>query len=259
MFSAPSKDCSLCPRLVGFRCANQGAFPHFYNGAVPSFGSLDAQLLVVGLAPGLKGANATGRPFTGDYAGLVLYAGLAEHGFARGDYQARADDGFTLVDVRITNAVRCVPPENKPLPAEEKNCLPFLVKELQAMPNVKVILSLGLTSHNAVLRALKLKAKDYKFAHGAVHRIHSPVVHRTSRQENPDSPPAEESTRHVSASAEGHAATENPPAPHAPRPTNHAPLLLFNSYHTSRYNISTGRLTQAMFDDVVAKIRGMMT
>lgn len=213
MFTPPLKTCSLCPRLVEFRCANQAAYPQFYNGAVPSFGSLDAELLVVGLAPGLKGANATGRPFTGDYAGLVLYEGLAKNGFATGKYEALADDGFTLNNVRITNAVRCVPPENKPLPAEEKNCLPFLIDELRAMPNIKVILSLGLTSHQAVLRALKLKAKDYKFAHGVVHKINSTAWSG----------------------------------------------VLADSYHTSRYNISTGRLNQAMFNDVVANIRRMMT
>lgn len=205
MFTPPPKDCSLCPRLVAFRRENQQAFPHFYNGSVPSFGGLDAEMLVVGLAPGLKGANASGRPFTGDYAGVVLYEGLRVNGLATGEYKARPDDGFTLLGVRITNAVRCVPPQNKPLPAEEKNCLPFLIDELQAMKNIKVILSLGLTSHQAVLRTLKLKVKDYKFAHGATHDIRTPAWSGT----------------------------------------------LLDSYHTSRYNVSTGRLTQAMFNDVV--------
>lgn len=212
MFTPPPPDCPLCPRLVAFREANKAAFPHFYNGAVPPFGDLGAELLVIGLAPGLKGANATGRPFTGDYAGVVLYEGLAKNGFAKGEFKARPDDGFELVNARVTNAVRCVPPENKPLPIEEKTCLPFLIKELQAMPNVKVILSLGLTSHQSVMRAFKLKVKDYKFAHGAVHEINSPAWSG----------------------------------------------ILLDSYHTSRYNVSTGRLTQAMFDAVVEKARGLI-
>lgn len=212
MFTPPPRDCPLCPRLVAFRHANCAAFPHFYNGAVPPFGGLEAELLVIGLAPGLKGANATGRPFTGDYAGVVLYEALTKFGFGKGEYKARPDDGFTLVNARITNAVRCVPPENKPTPAEEKTCLPFLVQELQAMPNLKIILSLGLTSHNAVMRALKLKAKDYKFAHNAVHEIRSPSWNG----------------------------------------------VLVDSYHTSRYNVSTGRLTQAMFDEVVKGIRARL-
>ena len=212
MFTPPPSQCSLCPRLVAFREANQAAYPSFYNGAVPSFGALDAQLLVVGLAPGLKGANATGRPFTGDYAGVVLYEALAKNGFAEGQYGARANDGFTLKNVRITNAVRCVPPENKPTPAEEKACNPFLINELGAMLKLKIIISLGLTSHQAVLRTFKLKAKDYKFAHGATHEIKT-------------------------AAWSG---------------------LLLDSYHTSRYNVSTGRLTQAMFDEIVTKAVGLL-
>ncbi|MES2983723.1 MAG: uracil-DNA glycosylase [Pseudomonadota bacterium] len=213
MFTPPPADCPLCPRLVAFREANKASFPAFYNGAVPPFGSLDAQLLVVGLAPGLKGANASGRPFTGDYAGLVLYEGLQKNGFARGDYKAKADDGFELVDARVTNAVRCVPPENKPTPAEEKTCNPFLTRELAAMPRLKVILSLGLTSHQAVLRTFGLKQKDYKFTHGGIHAINTPAWRGT----------------------------------------------LIESYHTSRYNISTGRLTQAMFDEVVKQARVLLS
>ena len=212
MFTPPPKKCQRCPRLVEFRRENQAAFPHFYNGAVPSFGGLDAAMLVVGLAPGLKGANATGRPFTGDYAGVVLYEGLRVHCLATGEYKARPDDGFTLKGVRITNAVRCVPPQNKPLPIEEKNCHPFLVDELKNMPGVKVILSLGLTSHQAVLKTLKLKAKDYKFAHGAEHEITTPTWNGT----------------------------------------------LLDSYHTSRYNVSTGRLTQAMFNEVVGQAKRIL-
>jgi uracil-DNA glycosylase len=210
LFTPPPSNCPLCPRLVAFRAANAAQFPQFFNGAVPPFGGLDAQILVVGLAPGLKGANASGRPFTGDFAGQVLYSALAKHGFASGTYDPSkfhgggGGDGFTLKNVRITNAVRCVPPENKPTPAEEKTCNPFLIKEIATMPNLKLVLSLGLTSHNAVLKTFRLKAKDYKFAHAAIHRL----------------------------------------------PNG---LTLLDSYHTSRYNVSTGRLTQAMFDAIVAQ------
>jgi uracil-DNA glycosylase family 4 len=214
-FIPPPADCPLCPRLVAFREANKGLFPQFYNGAVPPFGGLDAQMLVVGLAPGLKGANFSGRPFTGDYAGVVLYHSLKLHGFATGKFDpsklmAGGDDGFRLKNVRITNAVRCVPPENKPTPAEEKTCNQFLIKELAAMMGLKLILSLGLTSHMAVLRNFKLKVKDYKFVHGAVHQL----------------------------------------------PNG---LQLLDSYHTSRYNISTGRLTQAMFDEIIVQARHLLS
>jgi uracil-DNA glycosylase family 4 len=170
-FTPPPADCPLCPRLVAFREQNQKLYPSFYNGAVPPFGSLDARMLVVGLAPGLKGANATGRPFTGDYAGDVLYEALQNAGMARGHFQKRADDGFELVGVRVTNAVRCVPPENKPTPLEAKTCNPFLVNEIHAMPNLKLILSLGSTSHQAVIKTFKLKQAAFKFGHGALHTI----------------------------------------------------------------------------------------
>lgn len=167
----PSPDCPLCPRLADFRESNRVAFPTFHNNPVPSFGQLDAELLVVGLAPGLKGANQTGRPFTGDYAGLVLYPALKKHGFARGVYKESRDDGFELVNCRITNAVRCVPPANKPEPSEIKTCNQFLQSEMAAMPNLRAILSLGQISHNAVLRALGLKLSAFKFAHAAEHRL----------------------------------------------------------------------------------------
>lgn len=175
-FTPPAADCPLCPRLVAFRQENQRKFPPFYNGAVPPFGGIDAKLLVVGLAPGLKGANATGRPFTGDYAGIVLYDALKKGGLAKGDYKARADDGFTLINTRISNAVRCVPPENKPTPEEAKTCNQFLVSEIAGMPNLRVILCLGQTSHQAVIRTLKLKQKDFKFGHGAVHQVRPNLV-----------------------------------------------------------------------------------
>ncbi len=208
-FTPPDYNCPLCPRLCAFREANRKKYPSFYNGPVPSFGSLDAELLVVGLAPGLKGANQTGRPFTGDYAGLVLYSALQKNGFAVGEYKERADDGLKLVNCRITNAARCVPPDNKPEPSEIKNCNPFLQSEIAAMPNLKVILSLGLVSHNAVLKALKQKASAAKFTHGMAHQMPG--------------------------------------------------VLLLNTYHSSRYNINTGRVTQEMFDEVVAKAKKLLT
>ena len=163
----PPRDCPLCPRLAEFRHQNRSAFPDFFNNPVPSFGSLDAPLVIVGLAPGLKGANRTGRPFTGDYAGDLLYASLKRHGLARGNYQARPDNGFELVGVRITNAVRCVPPGNKPLPVEIGTCRKFLAAEIPAMPNLRAILALGQIAHNSVVSTLALKKKDHGFAHGA--------------------------------------------------------------------------------------------
>jgi len=163
----PPHDCPLCPRLHAFRHANRAAYPDFFNDPVPSFGPLDARLLIVGLAPGLKGANRTGRPFTGDYAGELLYGSLKRHGLARGDYRQRADDGFELVDCRISNSVRCVPPENKPLPVEINTCRRFLVADMEAMPNMRCILALGRIAHHSALTALKLKKSAHPFGHGA--------------------------------------------------------------------------------------------
>jgi uracil-DNA glycosylase family 4 len=172
----PSYDCPLCPRLVAFRAANRIAYPSFFNGPVPSFGELDAELLVVGLAPGLKGANQTGRPFTGDYAGIILYSSLEKSGFAKGNYDPTKvskgkGDGFQLVNARVTNAVRCVPQENKPEPLEIKQCNGFLVPEIAAMPNLKIIISLGLIAHKAVIMAQGLKQSAYKFGHGTIHNL----------------------------------------------------------------------------------------
>jgi uracil-DNA glycosylase family 4 len=208
---APEYDCPLCPRLLAFHVANRKTYPDFYNGPVPSFGDKNAQLLIVGLAPGLKGANRTGRPFTGDYAGLVLYSALKKHGLAEGEYvpelvkntewEVVSSDGFRLKDCRVTNSVRCVPPDNKPEPQEIRNCRKFLSSEIYAMNNLKAIISLGQIAHKAVIQVFDLKQSQYKFAHGAVHKL---------------------------------------PA-----------LKLINSYHTSRYNINTGTLTQQMFDDIV--------
>ena len=166
----PPRDCPLCPRLADFRAANRRAFPDFYNAPVRSFGPLDAKLLIVGLAPGLKGANRTGRPFTGDYAGILLYGSLARHGLARGTYNASPDDGFELVGTRITNSVRCVPPENKPLPSEINTCRQFLIAEMAAMKNLTAILALGQIAHNSVVSTLKLKKKDHAFGHGSQYR-----------------------------------------------------------------------------------------
>ncbi len=205
---APGRDCPLCPRLVEFRMKNRVKFPDQWNGPVPSFGPENAELLVVGLAPGLKGANFSGRPFTGDYAGELLYSSLIKFGFAKGVYMARPDDGLTLKNCRITNAVRCVPPQNKPLPEEEKICRNFLIEELECLPNVKVILSLGLVSHNAVLRTFEQKISAHKFGHGAVHDL--------------------------------------------------GKIKLIDSYHCSRYNTQTKRLTTEMFHQVFEKITKML-
>ncbi|MDN3278147.1 uracil-DNA glycosylase [Frankia sp. RB7] len=166
----PDRDCPLCPRLVAFREANRAREPLWHNAPVPPFGDIKARLLIVGLAPGMQGANRTGRPFTGDYAGDLLYATLLEYGFAEGTYQARPDDGMKLVDCRIANAVHCVPPQNKPLPVEINTCRPFLVANLETMPNLRAIVALGRIAHDTVLKPLKLKASQAPFGHGAVHQ-----------------------------------------------------------------------------------------
>ena len=201
----PGRDCRLCPRLATYRRANRRHFPEFHNAPVPSFGGGDARLLVVGLAPGLKGANRTGRPFTGDYAGDLLYATLSKFGFAHGRYGALATDGLALVAARVTNAVRCVPPENKPTPAEVATCRPFLAAEIAALPRLKALLALGTIAHAAVLASFGLTPGRHPFAHGAEHAL-------------------------------------------TPR------IRLFDSYHCSRLNTNTGRLTQAMFETVFARI-----
>ncbi len=211
---SPPPNCPKCSRLCDFRTQNQQQYPSFFNAPVPSFGPLDAEFLVVGLAPGLKGANQTGRPFTGDYAGLVLYSSLLKHGFATGNYLERPDDGLKLGNCRITNAVRCVPQQNKPEPSEIRNCNDFLQREIAVMPNLKLILSLGLISHNAVLKAMGYKASHARFAHGSVHQL-----------------------------TKGY-----------PREGGN-PIYLLDSYHCSRYNINTGKLTQAMFDTVVERAK----
>ena len=168
--TAPGRDCPLCPRLVEFRNAARRREPTWFNSPVPSFGDADARLLIVGLAPGMQGANRTGRPFTGDYAGDLLYATLLRYGFAEGSYAARPDDGLRLVDCRISNAVRCVPPQNKPLPAEINTCRSFLAATIAAMPRLRAIVALGRVAHDTLLKVLALRAAMAPFAHGAVHQ-----------------------------------------------------------------------------------------
>jgi uracil-DNA glycosylase len=200
------RDCARCSRLVALRAANRSREPSWYNGAVASFGRANARLLIVGLAPGLKGANCTGRPFTGDFAGELLYAALLQFGFARGCYRARADDGLSLRDCMITNAVRCVPPQNKPTPAEIAACRPFLANRIAAMPNLAAIMALGRIAHDSTLQALELRKSRFPFAHAAQHAL---------------------------------------------RPG----LALFDSFHCSRYNTNTGKLTPEMFRAVMAAIK----
>lgn len=209
MFKNPERDCRLCPRLVVQRNELRDTEPDWFNAPVPAFGGLDAKLLIVGLAPGMRGANRTGRPFTGDYAGDLLYATALEFGFARGNYDARADDGLTLVQCRITNAVRCLPPENKPIGAEVAACQPFLRAEIAAMTQLKVILTLGVLAHQATIRATGLRQKDYAFGHGSRHNL--------------------------------------PAGP-----------VLADSYHCSRYNTNTRRLTEDMFRDVFRELRRLV-
>ena len=170
-FRLPDENCSFCERLCLFRENNKVKYQTYFNGPVPSFGDLNSQILVVGLAPGLHGANQTGRPFTNDYAGDILYPALKRFGLAKGNYLKKKDDGFELIDVRITNAVRCVPPENKPTTVEEKQCRNFLKNEINAMKNLKIILSLGTISHKNVLAVLGEKQSSFKFKHGIVHEL----------------------------------------------------------------------------------------
>lgn len=202
--SEPPRDCGTCDRLAEFRSANRAAFPDFFNAPVPSFGPIDASLLVVGLAPGLKGANQTGRPFTGDYAGDLLYETLDAFGFSRGAYRADPNDGLELVNCRITNAVRCVPPQNKPTGPEIRNCRPFLMATIAETKGLKAIVALGRIAHESVLTALDRRRAAHPFAHGARHDFGS--------------------------------------------------FALFDSYHCSRYNTNTRRLTPEMFQAVFAAV-----
>ncbi|MDA0220924.1 MAG: uracil-DNA glycosylase [Proteobacteria bacterium] len=205
----PGPNCPLCPRLVAFREANREREPDWHNAPVPTFGPMDARLLVVGLAPGMRGANRTGRPFTGDGAGNLLYPALLATGFARGSYEARPDDGLELRDCRITNGVRCVPPENKPTTAEIRTCNGFLAEEIAALPRLGAILALGGIAHGAVLTALGQRKSAFAFGHGALHALPGG-------------------------------------------------LLLADSYHCSRLNTNTGRLTEAMFLAVLEELRAAL-
>ena len=204
--AAPGRDCPLCPRLAGFRDELRQKEPNWHNAPVPAFGDPAARLLIVGLAPGMKGANRTGRPFTGDFAGDLLYATLIKFGFAKGAYAARPDDGLVLTGAQITNAVKCLPPQNKPVGAEINTCRPFLKAEIEGLQTLTALLALGRIAHDSVIRTLGGKLKDHAFAHGARHELA-------------------------------------------------AGLILFDSYHCSRYNTNTGRLTPAMFEQVFAAIR----
>lgn len=167
----PSPDCPLCPRLAQFRADNRAAYREFHNAPVPSFGPTDAELLIVGLAPGLKGANRTGRPFTGDHAGDLLYRTLLDCGLAAGSYDRRPDDDLRLVRCRVTNAVRCVPPENKPTPAEARTCRRFLEGEIRGLTKLKVVLALGRVAHDAVVAAAGGRPSAFRFAHGVQHEL----------------------------------------------------------------------------------------
>lgn len=202
------RNCPLCPRLVLYREANAAGNPGWFNGAVPSFGDPDARLLVAGLAPGRTGANRTGRPFTGDGAGVILYETLIKTGFATGRYEARPDDSIRLVDCMITNAVRCAPPGNKPETAEENACRPFLKSRIDALPRLKVIVTLGDVSRRNVLKALGLKASAGLPGHGTEFQA--------------------------------------------------GPYTVLNSYHCSRLNTNTGRLTPAMFEAVFNRARALL-
>jgi uracil-DNA glycosylase len=171
--SEPDRNCPLCPRLVAFRDAARAREPQWFNAPVPPFGDPAGRLLIVGLAPGMQGANRTGRPFTGDFAGDLLYATLLEYGFARGVYQARPDDGLTLVDCRIGNAVHCVPPQNKPLPVEINTCRQFLTATIATMPGLRALVALGRVAHESTLKALGVRSSAAPFAHGAIHQAGS--------------------------------------------------------------------------------------
>ncbi len=204
----PPSDCARCPRLVSYRHENAARHADWFNGAVPSFGDPQARLLVLGLAPGVSGANRTGRPFTGDYAGTLLYATLTKFGFANGRFAADPHDGLALTDCIVSNAVRCVPPQNKPLPAEIATCRPFLLARLAALPRLAAVLCLGRIAHETLLRALGRRLAEHPFGHGRKYEL--------------------------------------------------GPFAVFDSYHCSRYNTNTGRLTAAMFEEVFAEVRARL-
>jgi uracil-DNA glycosylase family 4 len=205
----PPRDCPLCPRLVAYRQVNRTEHPDWWNGPAPSFGDPAARLLIAGLAPGRQGANRTGRPFTGDGAGWMLYETLIKTGFAEGVYKADPNDGLQLIDCMITNAVRCAPPANKPDASEENTCRQFLIARLDALPNLKVIVTLGDVSRRNVLKALGLKASAGIPGHGTEFAA--------------------------------------------------GPYVILNSYHCSRLNTNTGRLTAEMFEAVFRRARELLS
>ncbi len=202
------KDCRECPRLSKFLDGVQQRYPDYYCRPVPPFGAPDARFLIVGLAPGMHGANRTGRPFTGDHAGILLYQMLHKYGFGSHDYSSAADDDLTLIDCRITNAVKCLPPDNKPVGAEINACNTFLANELDSLPEQSVVLALGGIAHRAIVKALGERQVAHKFAHAALHDF--------------------------------------------------GRFKLLDSYHCSRYNTNTRRLTAAMFDKIFAQAREML-
>ncbi len=203
-------NCRQCTRLANFLNEVKAKHPSYFCKPVPAFGDANAKLLIVGLAPGMHGANRTGRPFTGDYAGVLLYETLHKFGFASKPVSESAEDDLTLINCHISNAVKCLPPDNKPLPAEIATCNQFIAAELKLMSQGSVVLALGNVAHAAVLKAFGLKLKDFKFAHAARHALPNGLV-------------------------------------------------LFDSYHCSRYNTQTKRLTEAMFHEVFAEIAGELT
>jgi len=207
-FSEPAYFCQRCPRLFKFLEECRERVPGYFNGPVPSFGDPNAELLIVGLAPGMHGANQTGRPFTGDAAGDLLYPALAKYGFSNDRFDARIDDGLALHNAMITNAVRCLPPQNKPVGAEVNECRAFMIEQFKALPNLKVLLCLGKVAHDSTIRALGGKVAREKFAHGSEYKLGG--------------------------------------------------LTVLSSYHCSRYNTNTGRLTEAMFFDVFARARALL-
>ena len=204
----PPRDCPLCPRLVAYRQTNQAQNPDWWNGPAPSFGDPQARLLVAGLAPGRTGANRTGRPFTGDHAGWMLYDTLTKTGFANGKFDARVDDGLELIDCMVTNAVRCAPPGNKPETSEENTCRPFLTARLEALPRLKVIVTLGDVARRNLLKAIGLKASAGLPGHGTEFQA--------------------------------------------------GPYIVLNSYHCSRLNTNTGRLTAEMFEAIFRRARELV-
>lgn len=202
-------DCSACPRLSQFLTEVRSEYPDYHARPVPAFGVKKPKLLIVGLAPGLHGANATGRPFTGDHAGIILYEMLFKHGFSNKPVSTHLNDGLKLKHCRITNAVKCLPPENKPVGKEINTCNQYLVEELRNIEKRAVILCLGQISHKAVIKALQLKQTEYPFSHGGMHQLDDGRI-------------------------------------------------ILDSYHCSRYNTNTGRLTEAMFDDIFLQIKAQL-